>query len=79
MDQLIAMGENLIQMKSSTDMQKLEGLTDASANAKSEPDHNLDTKNLECGQYIRYTGIMGPFVNNGHLNPLPNFRKTLLM
>ena len=59
-DQLIAMGENLIQMKSSTDMQKLEGLTDASANAKSEPDHNLDTKNLECGQYIRYTGVMRP-------------------
>ena len=33
-DFLIAMGENLIQMKSCNDMQKLEGLTDASANAK---------------------------------------------
>ena len=51
---LIAMGENMIQMRSSTDMQKLEGLTDASANAKSEPSHNLDSNNLEFVQHIRY-------------------------
>ena len=53
-DMLIALGENLIQMKSSTDMQKLEGLTDASANAKSEPSHNLDSNNLEFAHHIRY-------------------------
>ena len=52
-DMLTALGENLIQMKSSTDMQKLEGLTDASANAKSEPDHNIDSSNLEYAHNIR--------------------------
>ena len=53
-DMLIALGENLIQMKSSTDMQKLEGLTDASANAKSEPAHNLESNNLEFAHNIRF-------------------------
>ena len=52
LDTLIAMGENLIQMKSSNDMQKIEGLTDASANAKSEPSHNLDSKNHEFAHHI---------------------------
>ena len=52
-DFLIAMGENLVQMKSSTDMQKLEGLTDASANAKSDPAHNFESNSLEFTQHIR--------------------------
>ena len=54
MDQLIAVGENLIQMKSSNDMQKLEGLTDASSNAKSDPTHNLGSSNHEATHHIRY-------------------------
>ena len=56
-DQLIAVGENLIQMKSSNDMQKLEGLTDASSNAKSDPAHNLDSKNHEATHHIRFTEL----------------------
>ena len=52
-DFLIAMGENLIQMKSSTDMQKLEGLTDASTNAKTDPAHNFESNSLEFTQHIR--------------------------
>ena len=54
-DFLIAMGENLIQMKSSTDMQKLEGLTDASTNAKTDPAHNFESSSLEFTQHIRNT------------------------
>ena len=57
-DMLIAMGENMIQMRSSTDMQKLEGLTDASANAKSEPSHNLDSNNLEFAHHIRFVSAL---------------------
>ena len=56
-DQLIAVGENLIQMKSSNDMQKLEGLTDASSNAKSDPSHNLGSSNHEASHHIR-SGMM---------------------
>ena len=51
-DLLIAMGENLIQMKSSNDMQKLEGLTDASSNAKTDPPHNLDSNSLELTHHV---------------------------
>ena len=56
-DQLIAVGENLIQMKSSNDMQKLEGLTDASSNAKSDPSHSLGSSNHEASHHIR-SGMM---------------------
>ena len=52
-DQLIAVGENLIQMKSSNDMQKLEGLTDASSKAVCDPSHNLGSSNHEATHHIR--------------------------
>ena len=52
-DTLIAMGENLIQMKSCNDMQKLEGLTDASSNAKTDPPHMFDSNTLELSQHVR--------------------------
>ena len=66
MDQLIAVGENLIQMKSSNDMQKLEGLSDASSDTKSDPTHNLGSSNHEATHHIRYgmMFVICPFLSN---------------
>lgn len=43
-DFLVAVGEKLCNLDSSTEMQKLEGLTDASSNAKTESNHAWDAE-----------------------------------
>ncbi len=42
LDFLVAVGEKLCNLDTSTEMQKLEGLTDASGNAKTEQNHSWD-------------------------------------
>ena len=41
-DFLVAVGEKLCHLDTSTEMQRLEGLTDASANARDCPNHRWD-------------------------------------
>lgn len=47
LDFLVAVGEKLCHMESSPEMQRLEGLTDASSGSKTEKNHKWDSGSNE--------------------------------
>ncbi len=51
-DFLVAVGEKLCNLETSNEMQKLEGLTDASNSAKTEKNHKWDEANEEFAQLL---------------------------
>ncbi|XP_023328186.1 uncharacterized protein LOC111701230 [Eurytemora carolleeae] len=52
LDFLMAVGEGLINMVPNNEIQRLEGLTDASANAKTDPSYQIDSGNEEMNVVV---------------------------
>ena len=58
LDFLVAVGEKLCNLDSTTEMQKLEGLTDASSSAKTEKNHEWDANDDGSEEFVQMIAEM---------------------
>jgi len=77
LDFLVAVGEKLCNMESTPEMQKLEGLTDASSGAKTEKNHQWEDSPEEfveaIAQMVRERGKWIKLGTNFHFLPSSSF------